>query len=87
MLAGAAHTIAGEDRAGGELGRFGDVVIRQVGGGELDERRRGGGEGEDLFRGEDKAVLREGTDLDACSRGECECGVGATSGGRKVCAG
>ena len=87
MLARSAHAVAGEDCAGGQLREFGDVVIRQMGGGELDEGRGGGGEREDLFRGEDGVVRREGTDLDACSRGELESSLGAASGGREVCAG
>ena len=81
VLAGAAHAIAGKYRASGELGQLGDVVIRQVGGGKLDEGGGGGGESQDLFSGEDGGVLCKGTDLDASSRGEYECG------GRKVCAG
>ena len=87
VLSGAAHAVAGEDRAGGQLREFGDVVIRQVCGGELNERGGGGGDCEDLFRGEDGVVRCEGTDLDASSRGELESSLGATSGGRKVCAG
>ena len=87
VLPGAAHAIAGEDGASGEFGQLGDVVIRQVGGGELDEGRGDGGEGKDLFRGEDGLVLREGADLDAGSRGEGELRVGAASGGGEVCGG
>ena len=87
MLAGAAYAIAGEDGAGGEFGQLGDVVIRQVGGGELDERGGGGGEGKDLFRREDGVVLCERTDLNAGSRGEGELRVGAASRRREVCGG
>ena len=70
VLAGAAHSIAGEDRAGGQLGQLGDVVIRQVGGGELNERGGGGGEGKDLFRRKNGLVLCKRADLDASSRGQ-----------------
>ena len=87
VLPGAAHAVASEDGASGEFGQLGDVVIRQVGGGELDEGRGDGGEGKDLFRGEDGLVLREGADLDAGSRGEGELRVGAASGGGEVCGG
>ena len=87
MLAGAAYAIAGEDGASGEFGQLGDVVIRQVGGGELDERCGGGGEGKNLFRREDGVVLCKGADVDAGSRGEGELRVRPASGGGEICSG
>ena len=87
VLAGAAYAVAGKHSARGEFGQLGDVVVGQVGCSELNEGRRGEGEGKDLFRGEKGIVLCEGPDLDASARGEGECSFGAASGGREVCAG
>ena len=85
VLARSAHAVAGEDRARGQLREFGDVVIRQVRGSELDERGGGGREREDLSGGEDRVVCGEGTNVDAGPRRELESGLGAAGSGGEVC--
>ena len=51
MLSGAAHAIAGEDRAGGEFGQLGHVVVGETCGSELDEGGRSRREREDVCGG------------------------------------
>ena len=84
VLARSAHAVAGKDRSRGELREFGDVVIRQVRGGKLDERGGGGRECEDLCGGENGVMLCEGSNVDAGSRRELESGLGAAGSGGEI---